>query len=120
MLAIAIFILAVKGIQTVCSPFVFTVYDVPHCRLIYRQWGCYWYAANNGEEAIEVTLPVSFNQKAFISQITNYDYTILEEPHGLVISSDVHINDLNKFKFYDLAPKGVNNSNGIFYFIIGK
>nr|DAM09809.1 MAG TPA: hypothetical protein [Caudoviricetes sp.] len=31
MLAIAIFILAVKGIQTVCSPFVFTVYDVPHC-----------------------------------------------------------------------------------------
>lgn len=84
------------------------------------QWGYYWYAANNGEEAIEVTLPVSFNQKAFISQITNYDYTILEEPHGLVISSDVHINDLNKFKFYDLAPKGVNNSNGIFYFIIGK
>lgn len=84
------------------------------------QWGYYWYATNNGEEAIEVTLPVSFNQKAFISQITNYDYTILEEPHGLVISSDVHINDLNKFKFYDLAPKGVNNSNGIFYFIIGK
>ena len=87
---------------------------------IFKQWGYYWYAANNGEEAIEVTLPVSFNQKAFISQITNYDYTILEEPHGLVISSDVHINDLNKFKFYDLAPKGVNNSNGIFYFIIGK
>ena len=93
---------------------------VPHCRYINLQWGYYWYAANNGEEAIEVTLPVSFNQKAFISQITNYDYTILEEPHGLVISSDVHINDLNKFKFYDLAPKGVNNSNGIFYFIIGK
>ena len=84
------------------------------------QWGFYWYAANNGEEAIEVTLPVSFSQKSFISQLTNYDYTILGETHGLVISSDVGTNDLNKFKFYDLAPKGTNNSNGIFYFIIGK
>ena len=85
-----------------------------------RQWGYYWYAANNGEEAIEVTLPVSFNQKSFISQLTNYDYTILGETHGLAISDDVRNNDLNKFKFYDLAPKGTNNSNGIFYFIIGK
>lgn len=84
------------------------------------QWGFYWYAANNGEEAIEVTLPVSFSQKAFISQLTNYDYTILGETHGLAISGDVGTNDLNKFKFYDLAPKGTNNSNGIFYFIIGK
>lgn len=84
------------------------------------QWGFYWYAANNGEEAIEVTLPVSFSQKSFISQLTNYDYTILGETHALVISSDVGTNDLNKFKFYDLAPKGTNNSNGIFYFIIGK
>lgn len=100
---------------------LFLILIIPTVGLyINLQWGYYWYAANNGEEAIEVTLPVSFNQKAFISQITNYDYTILEEPHGLVISSDVHINDLNKFKFYDLAPKGVNNSNGIFYFIIGK
>lgn len=84
------------------------------------QWGFCWYAANNGEEAIEVTLPVSFSQKSFISQLTNYDYTILGETHALVISSDVGTNDLNKFKFYDLAPKGTNNSNGIFYFIIGK
>jgi hypothetical protein len=84
------------------------------------QWGFCWYAANNGEEAIKVTLPVSFNQKAFISQLTNYDYTILGETHGLAISSDVRNNDLNTFGFYDLAPKGNNNSNGIFYFIIGK
>ena len=88
--------------------------------VLFRQWGFYWYAANNGEEAIEVTLPVSFNQKAFISQLTNYDYTILGETHGLAISSDVRNNDLNTFGFYDLAPKGNNNSNGIFYFIIGK
>ena len=33
---------------------------------IFKQWGFCWYAANNGEEAIKVTLPVSFNQKAFI------------------------------------------------------
>lgn len=91
----------------------------PLC-FINLQWGFYWYAANNGEEAIEVTLPVSFNQKAFISQLTNYDYTILGETHGLAISSDVRNNDLNTFGFYDLAPKGNNNSNGIFYFIIGK
>ena len=84
------------------------------------QWGFIWYAANNGEEAIKVTLPVSFSQKAFISQLTNYDYTILGETHGLAISSDVRNNDLNTFGFYDLAPKGNNNSNGIFYFIIGK
>ena len=93
---------------------------IPTVWLIHQQWGFYWYTANNGEEAIEVTLPVSFNQKSFISQLTNYDYTILGETHGLVISSDVSTNDLNKFKFYDLAPKGTNNSNGIFYFIIGK
>ena len=84
------------------------------------QWGFSWYAANNGEEVIKVTLPVSFSQKAFISQLTNYDYTILGETHGLAISSDVKNNDLNTFGFYDLAPKGNNNSNGIFYFIIGK
>ena len=99
-----------SNIYRICSPLCF----------INLQWGFIWYAANNGEEAIKVTLPVSFSQKAFISQLTNYDYTILGETHGLAISSDVRNNDLNTFGFYDLAPKGNNNSNGIFYFIIGK
>lgn len=86
---------------------------------IFKQWGYYWYAANNGWRSYWNNVTVSFNQKSFISD-TNYDYTILEEPHGLVISSDVRINDLNKFKFYDLAPKRGSITVMGFYFIIGK
>lgn len=86
MLAIAIFILAVKGIQTVCSPFVFTVYDVPHCRLIYRQWGYFRLEDNQKdiENIISLPLTVKNNYLTWINKhgtliYTNMFYTVLPD-----------------------------------------
>lgn len=99
---------------------ILLVCPTPHCRYINLQWGYCWYAANAGKEAISVTLPVNFSKRSFISLFTNYDYTILGETHGLLISADNYNNKTaGTLNFYDLAPEGNNNNNGVYFLTFG-
>lgn len=105
-LANAILILAVKGIQTVCSPLVFTVYDVPHCRSMKHSGGTVNFNTQNVEKI--VTYPLALTEEPFIIvAMSNSQYY----PSWFAV-------EISRTIDFTLIPQGQAGWTG--YFILGK